>query len=353
MSEQTAILNRHARSFSIASRFLPADVREDVAKLYAWCRICDDAVDNTTDMDSARDELARLRSDIVDRSTNRERSHDASKWILELIDRRGVSPQHALDLLEGMRMDLDGDRIASESDLLCYAYHVAGVVGLMMSRVMGVHAAEAARPAKDLGIAMQLTNIARDVREDAARGRSYLPGIDDPVAVGAEATGREVRRILKMAEKYYASGRSGIHHLPRRCRPAIAIAADLYREIGREIVRRDYRVLDGRVVTPRWRMMTVVIRSALKLNDLSHPTHRSLDMNLNQNDARYVAFLGLSLTAFTATALFVLVYLNPKESTYQWLPLVYAGVSFAIGVICNRMAARLCLKTGPSEDISV
>lgn len=332
-------IHRHSRSFSIASRFLPADVRADVQKLYAWCRVCDDAVDAATDADSARDELEQLRSDIIQRSEMASPVHPASVWMIELIRDRDVDPQHALDLIEGMRMDLDGDSIDTDDDLRRYAYHVAGVVGLMMCRVMGVRDAAADRPAMDLGIAMQLTNIARDVLEDAERGRCYLPGINDPTTADQRDVESSVRRILAMANRYYASGRSGIAMLPRRCRMAVGLAANLYQEIGIEIVRRDCQVMAGRTVLPRYRILGIVGTTLFPLTCFQ-PLHRRTPMNATRYDAPYIAYLGLSLTAFMATSLFLLVYLNPKESTYTWLPLVYAGASLAIGIVCNRLAAQ-------------
>lgn len=336
-------IHRHSRSFSIASRFLPADVRSDVQKLYAWCRVCDDAVDSAPDRETARRELDRLRADIAEPTGDLPPRHPASAWMIELIETRGVDPKHALDLIEGMRMDLDGDRIDTDADLRRYAYHVAGVVGLMMCRVMGVHDPAADRPAMDLGIAMQLTNIARDVLEDAQRGRSYLPGIDNALVASGDEVESSVRRILKTADSYYASGRSGITFLPSRCRLAVGLAANLYQEIGVEIARRDFQVLGGRTVLPRHRIARVVFKSVFSRFRFQ-PLHRRISMTPTDRqpryDARYIAYLGLSLTAFTATGLFLLVYVNPKESTYTWLPLVYAGVSLAIGVLCNRMAAQ-------------
>lgn len=350
-------IRRHSRSFSIASRFLPGDVRADVEKLYAWCRVCDDAVDSASDPVVARLELDRLRSDIINRCERESPEHPASTWMIELIRDRGVDPRHALDLIEGMRMDLDGDPINTDDDLRRYAYHVAGVVGLMMCRVMGVRDAAADRPAMDLGIAMQLTNIARDVREDAERGRCYLPGIADPTKTDRRDVAVAVKRILNVADRYYASGRSGIAMLPRGCRLAVALAANLYQEIGIEISRRRHDVLAGRVVLPRHRIARVIAQT---LNPFSshHPLHRSSSMSKQKPiatatattpiryDAPYIAYLGLSLTAFTSTGLFLLVFLNPKESTYAWLPLAYAATSFAVGVLCNRLAAR-CETTSP------
>jgi phytoene synthase len=359
-----AVITAHSRSFSTASRFLPKSIRGDVVKLYAWCRACDDAVDQAESFDEALAQWQILRDD-VDRITRGEVvEHLASGLLQGLMQDCGVTRDHAIDLLTGMQIDLQLDRgetaIRTEADLLRYCYHAAGVVGLMMCRVMGVQDRRAASHAKSLGIAMQLTNIARDVCEDAERGRCYLPGGGGP---------ENIAKTLDLADQHYRHAAAGMVYLPRRCRIAILIASALYREIGQEIRRRDCDVLGGRTVVPRlrfaWTAITAACSSLTHLWPTSDRSSNStsfvsnlvssteIAMNASTSDspsnstssasARGNAYFGLSLTAFMATALFLMMYINPKESMYQSLPLVYAGVSLVIAIVTN-IASRQIFK---------
>jgi phytoene synthase len=158
-------------------------------------------------------------------------------------------------------MDVEGRRYATAEDLFLYCYHVAGVVGLMMAHVMGTRQPETLQRAADLGIALQLTNIARDVVEDAAVGRVYLPlAWLDEAGVPADAVAEPrhrakvagvVARLLAAADHFYASGDEGIRHLPLRSAWAVAVARGVYSEIGARVRRLGERAWDARVVVPR------------------------------------------------------------------------------------------------------
>ncbi len=226
--EAAGSLAKHGKSFHWASRFLDASTARDAALLYAFCREADDLADEGCSSLSRR-ETAELLSEF-----------DA------LSRRRGFDPAVIEVFLGTLRSDSGSVRIRTHEELLRYCYGVASTVGLMMCDVLGVHDARARAFAIDLGIAMQLTNIARDVLEDARRDRIYLPMPDDigpaEILAGDPRTRRiaraEVDKALALARRYYRSGDRGMRFLPRRARVAILIASRVYEAIGGVIQRR-------------------------------------------------------------------------------------------------------------------
>ena len=175
----------------------------------------------------------------------------------------GVSTHAAAALIDAVLTDLGPVHVADETELLRYAYGVAGTVGLMMCAVLGADTPEAGPHAIDLGVAMQLTNIARDVTEDAARDRLYLPAAWLPPGFGPgnladapEAAFAAVRRVLARADRHYRSAEQGLRHLPPRVRPAIRAAGRLYEEIGLRVLRRGPAHFSaGRCVVPTSRKL--------------------------------------------------------------------------------------------------
>ena len=257
-----AVIHQHSKSFSLASRLLPAAVRGDVVALYAWCRRADDAVDLS---DDPRASLERLTAEL-DAVYRGERGDDPILAAFAGLVERCALPRHyPQELLAGMAMDLRPDLYADEAALALYCYRVASVVGLMMCHVMGL-ADDAALPqAAFLGMAMQLTNICRDVGEDWQRGRLYLPyrtlGFADEAAVRdalarpldhalAAQLPRQVRRTLALADAYYQRGLGGIRALDWRCGLAVRAAARIYRGIGAALSRQGYQPLAGRAYLP-------------------------------------------------------------------------------------------------------
>ncbi|MEM6688238.1 MAG: phytoene/squalene synthase family protein [Planctomycetota bacterium] len=265
MSDTAKVIERHSRSFSLASRLLPRAYRECVTQLYAWCRTVDDVVDLAKDQSEAKAKLLALKEDILSVQSGRDSQCAATRWIENLIRDRRIDARHAIELIEGMELDLNSFKVRSDWDLRRYCYHAAGTVGLMMAQMMGANDPVAREHAVSLGVAMQMTNIARDVLEDAKRGRSYLPQVADPLGCSAGEVQAEVRRILRLAEAEYKKGLQGLVHLPATCRPAIRVAGAVYREIGREIERRSVPVMDRRVVLPRWRLLWVALRARFSL----------------------------------------------------------------------------------------
>lgn len=230
-------------SFHTASRLLPARVRDPALALYAFCRLADDAVDEGDEKACAVLSL-RDRLDLVYAGTPRNaRADRAFAAVVEDFEMPRALPEA---LLEGLAWDAMGKRYRSLSDLYEYSARVAAAVGAMMSVLMGVREAGALARACDLGVAMQLTNIARDVGEDAHAGRMYLP-LDWLDEAGLTPEGifanpepipeirRMVARLLADADRLYLRAEAGIGYLPPSARPGIYAARHIYAGIGRVI----------------------------------------------------------------------------------------------------------------------
>ncbi len=248
-SETRAIMKKGSKTFSFAAMLFDRDSREGAELLYTWCRACDDAVDNEPNQVRALAQLQRLRANTA-RAFRGELGDDLTFTAFELLHRRhGIDEEHAQALLDGMQMDVEGALIPDDATLELYCYRVAGVVGLMMSKVMGVANAKAYRHAIDTGLAMQMTNISRDIREDFERRRTYIPASwNPPTTYDPQAFAPLARRLVERAEGLYASGEQGLRYLPFRAALAVACAQAIYREIGRKVVSRGARAWDSRTV---------------------------------------------------------------------------------------------------------
>ena len=363
-ADNATVIRNHSRSFSLAAKCLPSGVRSDVEKLYAWCRWCDDAVDSAPNSQIATERLASLRDDVERIFAGQKVQHPASQWLFDLVEKRGIEKQHALELLSGMEMDLHAWQVDDEADLILYCYRAAGVVGLMMCRIMGVRDGASEKQAIQLGIAMQLTNITRDVAEDWQRGRCYIPKswgdverLGQSLPTNAQVA-PSVAKLLTLAQTYYTNGQMGIKTLPRGCRPAIVLASQLYREIGQQVRRNNYAVMDGRTVVPAGRLAITLMRGlaaglicSLSSKATCSPDQKSptiqpvstfstLPGESTMNDARYLAYLSLSVASFGASVMFLLMFFNPKETSYTTLPAIYVGLSLAVGVVTYFLAKR-------------
>ncbi len=251
------LLRRKARSFNLATALLPADLRDDIAVLYAFCRIADDLADESESAGAALSALTRMEEELRGLRPAR-----AVVLALRAVARRhGFPLSHARALVKGVRLDLGVVRIADDTELLDYSYLVASTVGLMLSRVLGVRDRDAEPHAVALGLGMQLTNIVRDVREDAARGRVYLPRTrlaahgTSPEALIAGTAPRDAvaavcLEVLALADHYYARAEAGLRYIPARARFGIAVAQRVYAAIGWRIRRVGHHPLDGRMVVP-------------------------------------------------------------------------------------------------------
>jgi phytoene synthase len=284
-----ALLCSGSRSFFAASLLLPRRVRAPATALYAFCRVADDAIDLGEDPETALENLdARL--DAAYAGTPEQTPIDRA--FAATVAAHGIPQTLPAALIEGLAWDAAGRRYQSFSDLLDYAARVAGAVGVMMALVMGVRDAASLARAADLGVAMQLSNIARDVGEDARAGRIFLPldwledaGVDPANFVAAPrfspALASVVQRLLEEAEGLYASAQSGIARLPLDCRTGIAAARRIYAAIGRQVAAAGYDSISSRAHVPGRRKLTLTLLAltdAVLLRPAAH--HPALPANL-------------------------------------------------------------------------
>lgn len=272
------MIAKGSKSFSLAAKIFGPEVRDAAFFLYGWCRYCDDLVDLDNPMDPLKGREGRLlllRENTRFAFTRQRQMEPVFVAFQYVVHRYAIPRDYPLELIEGMAMDVRGERYRTVNDLLLYCYRVAGTVGLMMSHVMGISDERALRHAADLGIAMQLTNIARDIIEDAERGRVYLPlswleeaGIaPDEIALPQhrEKLARLAARLLAEAEKYYRSGDEGLRYLSFRSASAVAAARQVYAEIGSLILKRGARAWDRRGYVPTGRKLWVIGRGLFRL----------------------------------------------------------------------------------------
>ena len=272
-----ATLAQHSKSFSLAGRLLPRESRRDAAVLYTYCRLADDAID-LVEPASQGAALAELRRDLQSVYRGEAQPDVRLSAFQELVQRKAIPREYPEELLAGFQMDSAGAQYHTLDELLLYCYRVAGVVGLMMCHVLGVRDARALRNAAHLGIAMQLTNICRDVAEDWQRGRLYLPlgmlrkcgpgalnGLRfGPLPESARASITTVtRQLLAQAERFYRSGDAGISALPWRAAFAVRAARRIYSDIGARIAQPGHDAFTMRAVVPGTRKRVLVARAAL------------------------------------------------------------------------------------------
>ena len=269
--ESRRILSTHSRSFDWAARFLPPERRDAAAVVYAFCRTVDDVADEAVDAETAGERLTRIEAELVGKKDERP----LVQGFRRVCRRRSIDLAYPRELIRGVESDLGPVRIASDRELLRYCYRVAGTVGLMMAPLLGVSDQRALPHAIDLGIAMQLTNICRDVLEDAENGRVYLPR-ERLDAVGSsqsaildgradrDAVASVVGDILELAEPYYESGQRGMRYIPRRSRLAIMVASRVYRAIGLKLRDNGCDALAGRTIVGPLGKLRRVLRATLR-----------------------------------------------------------------------------------------
>lgn len=260
-------LARGSKSFHAAWRLLPRRLRDPIASFYAFCRVTDDAVDESADPAGA---LARClaRTDAI--FAGRPESDPVDRAFADTVATHAL-PRAPIDaLLDGYRWDVERRAPRTRSELVGYAVRVAASVGVVSTYLMGPRDRATLARAAELGVAMQLTNVARDVGEDARHGRVYLPSVwleeehvPDLVAHprSSAALGRVVRRLLDEADTLYARAEPGILRLPSDCRLAIAAASRLYREIGQIVRENGYDAVSGRASTTPLRKALVLART--------------------------------------------------------------------------------------------
>ena len=267
-------------SFSAAARLFGEETRHSTMMLYAWCRHCDDVIDGqslghitaTSPAQGGAPVLAKLEADTRRACAGDPPDEPAFVCLAEVVRRHDLDVALLLEHLQGFRMDVEKTQYETFADTLLYCYRVAGVVGLLMAKIMGARDSATLDRACDLGIAFQLTNIARDIVEDASNGRVYLPAawlrtkgvpsgkVQDPRY--RQALAELAATLVEMAEPYYSSAVFGIAALPLRSAWSVATARDVYRAIGRQVKARGTHAWDVRVRTSRLQKLWFAARGA-------------------------------------------------------------------------------------------
>lgn len=273
------VLARHGKSFYWASLFLGHKLADRAARLYEFCRFVDDIADG--DLPHRQETLADISANL---KNNDSLAGPEVKAFLELASEVNISMNAATELLDGMLLDQQPTAVKDQAELLRYCHAVAGTVGLMMCRILDCKHPRADQFAIDLGVAMQLTNIARDVLEDAKMGRRYLPEqwvnfTAAELATGdlkyQQPTSAAIEKLLHLADKYYKSALLGIQLLPFRSRFSITVALRVYRQIGILLRRRNLAWWKGRVVVHKLEKILLSAVSLLDLIPKTVPPHQS------------------------------------------------------------------------------
>ena len=258
-------LKREGKSFYWASFFLPKNSKKNAGILYSICRYFDDIADNYSE-----DQTGFLKKSIE------EIKHNKSNKVNIFLQKTNINNSIFIDLMEGLIFDQRKIRIQNKEELIKYSYHVAGTVGLMMSKIIGVKHKKAAQSAIDLGIGMQLTNIARDVYEDSKMQRIYLPAnwitdisldnlsdSDELSSEKNEKISKAIYDIIILSEKFYQNGFAGLKYIPFSTRLGILIAANLYKGIGTKIKSKKKIYIRKRVYLNTYEKFIITIKSIL------------------------------------------------------------------------------------------
>ena len=268
-----------SKSFALASRVLPPVLRDDASMLYAWCRYCDDVIDGQ-EMGHGQiadykigqpGRLETLRAQTRAALAGEPTDNPIFAGLARVFSAHNIPHIHAEELLKGFEMDVSDRVYKSMDDILDYSYHVAGVVGVMMAYIMGVRDHATLHRASDLGLAFQLTNIARDVIDDAEAGRVFVPQ-DLLIKHGAPTDAKGLADKdnwpaafkaacdqLDIAEQYYQSAKVGIKQLPFRCAWAICAALYVYRDIGSTLIAGGPNAWEQRVSASKGRKITLAL----------------------------------------------------------------------------------------------
>ena len=276
------LLKKHAKSFYWASFFLSSNTLDKCRSLYNFCRTLDDIVDNDNDLKLKKKIFSKFKIDFENKSLNNQIIKDM--W--SIIDSENISKQIVIDLFDGVETDLNEEVVInSKKDLLVYSYRVAGTVGLMMSKILKVKNKEALKGAIDLGIAMQLTNIARDVCEDKERNRQY---IDHDFSA--------IREIINESQVFYKKSFNSISNIPFRSRFSVIVARRVYRKIGDYILKQkniDNYNKAGKIYVPVFEKIIQTFLSVFdfvkllfikNLNYDNQANHNILEQEINLNE---------------------------------------------------------------------
>ena len=256
-------LKREGKSFYWASFFLPKKSKKKAGILYSICRYFDDIADKYS-----QDQTNYLKDTIEEIKKNKNNK------INIFLQKNKIHNSIFIDLIEGLILDQKKIRIQNKEELIKYSYHVAGTVGLMMSKIIGVKNEKAAKSAIDLGIGMQLTNIARDVYEDSKMKRIYLPAnwipnislnnLNNPNQFNSEnddIISKAIHKVISLSEKFYINGFAGLKYIPLSSRLGIFIAANVYRGIGIKIKYNKKKYSTERIYLNSFEKFVITIKS--------------------------------------------------------------------------------------------
>ena len=276
------LLKKHAKSFYWASFFLSSDTFNKCSSLYNFCRTLDDIVDDSSNLDEKKEFFSKFKKDFE----NKNFKNQIIKDMWSVIDSENISKKVVIDLFDGVETDLkEKVVINSKKDLIIYSYRVAGTVGLMMSKILKVKNKEAFKGAIDLGIAMQFTNIARDVCEDKARNRHY---------VGHDFS--SIQEIVNESQIFYENSFNSMSNIPVRSRFSVIVARRIYRKIGDYILKQkniDNYNKAGKIYVP---IFEKVIQTFLSIFDFiklifvknlnydNQENHNILEQEINLNE---------------------------------------------------------------------
>ena len=273
MIQNKNYLSIYAKSFNWAGFFLPKQTYKKCSALYDFCRVADNIADDKNSIELKESEFNEFKNDFVQKNYN----NPVIENMWDIIDEFSISLKVVNDLFDGIKSDIKQTvKLNSKKELLIYSYRVAGTVGLMMAKILKVNKKSSLKSAIDLGIAMQLTNISRDVVEDLNNGRSYINDNFD-----------DIKSTLKLAEKFYESSFYSINEIPIRFRFSILVARRVYRKIGYKILNKknleNYKV-SGKIFVSN---LEKLIETFFAIFDLI----KLLILNKNDNHIQHDHFL--------------------------------------------------------------
>lgn len=258
-------IRKGSLSFSFASVLLSLEHRHAVHALYSWCRWCDNTIDDLPKEADIAEKIAAVTTLRTETELALRNSYSGSHYVFRSLQamntRYKIPPVYFHDLIDGMEMDIRKHRYADLKELELYCYRVAGVVGLMFSHIVGVRDENALEHAVALGIAMQMTNIARDVADDERMGRVYLP---ESWLREEESTWSVVTRLLAEADRHYQLGAEGLRYLPWKAALAAGAALNIYSEIGKKILRRGPAALSERTIVSNNRKIILIFKTFMQ-----------------------------------------------------------------------------------------
>ena len=297
MNNYLEILKKNGKSFYWAGQLLPKKYLIRCAELYSFCRLLDDIADSKIKADN----LSKLKN-ILD-LIKKDDYHKLKKYKINIPDylkKSELAKAKIIDLIDGLIFDQKQVRIKNERELILYCYRVAGTVGVLMCIALDCKEKKSHDFAIDLGIAMQLTNILRDIKEDAELNRRYLPGnfvknltpkqiinISQNIKHKDHLIVQEaIKKILLLSDLYYKSGNAGLFFLKFQFKIVIAVASNIYRQIGVKLKNKSYNWYEGRIFTTIYEKFKITIKTILSISlffKINSPKHKlSLHKHLKE-----------------------------------------------------------------------